>query len=174
MHEVSLARWRSRALAPVRLAQPDSAPPTEPDSSLSKLAPAKKAAGPADQAWFDGLVAQLDADDYATRAKASTELSTDDRVTLKMIEARLTDAARPLAPEQGLRAFAGGDQDVRRQPARAMGVSFAGMDSRGGRREGRGAVDGFDAKPRAAPPGTSSARWRAWSSRWATSSARAA
>src|SRR5882724_2264905 len=52
------------------------------------------------KARFDNQITALDSDEFSVRDRASRELAKDARVTLKLIEQRLADSARPLTPEQ--------------------------------------------------------------------------
>jgi PDZ domain len=99
-----------------------------------------------DAEWLERFVPKLDSDDYAEREKASELIGSDEGVSLSLIEKRLTDAARPLTPEQSLRLSEAGLKHFANSQRGAMGVSFALSDNALDGVKVGGAVDGFDSK----------------------------
>lgn len=97
-----------------------------------------------DAAWFDARVAELDADAFARRDAAATELEDDPRCTLELIEARLNDP-RPLSPEQRERLARLGVELFEDSPRGAMGVQFSGWDDSDGVEVGA-TIPNFDAR----------------------------
>jgi len=96
--------------------------------------------------WLDEIVPRLGSDDYAEREKASELIGNDEGVSLALIEKRLTDAARPLTPEQSLRLSEAGLKHFASSQRGAMGVSFSLSDNAVDGVKVGGAVDGFDSK----------------------------